>query len=338
MRAAVYRGARTVVVEEVAVPEVGPGEVLLEVSHCGICGSDLHLMMEDWGRPGTIGGHEYSGVVVEVGADVDGWAPGDRAVGGPGPGCGTCRACRAGSPNLCATHPGPIMAGPGAFASYKLLAADRLFRVPDGVDLRTAALTEPLAVAWRGVRKAGAVAGMRALVTGAGPIGLLTVAALRASGVTEVTVSEPEEGRRTLAQRIGATEIVSPEDLEMPAMPMELVESPFDIAFDCSGRPDAMEAALNHLDRAGTLVLSGTGMRRPRFDANRIILNELVVTGTVEYTPGDYESALELLASGTLPTGALIEPEDVPLDGVQRAMERLVAGELAGKVLVAPHA
>src|SRR5487761_1603212 len=88
MPAAVYKGSRTVVVEEVSVPELSPSQVLVEVSHCGICGTDLHQMMEGWGRPGSTGGHEYSGVVAEVGADVTDWSPGDRVVGGPGPGCG----------------------------------------------------------------------------------------------------------------------------------------------------------------------------------------------------------------------------------------------------------
>ena len=97
-----------------------------------------------------------------------------------------------------------------------------------------------------------------------------------------------------------------------------------------------MARALCQLARAGVLVLSGTGLRRPRFDPNRIILNELVITGSVEYTPADYEHCLGLLAAATLPTDLLIEPDDVPLSGLQRAMELLVAGALPGKVLVAP--
>ena len=111
---------------------------------------------------------------------------------------------------------------------------------------------------------------------------------------------------------------------------------PYDAAFECSGRADAMQAALTQLARGGTLVLSGTGMKRPRFDPNRIILNELVVTGSVEYTPDDFDRCIELLASDVLPTKLLIEPADVPLSDLQRAMERLAAGELPGKVLVVP--
>ena len=121
-------------------------------------------------------------------------------------------------------------------------------------------------------------------------------------------------------------------------MPTEIVAEPFQVAIECSGRADAMEAALANLDRAGTLVLSGTGMRRPKFDPNRIIFQELTVTGTVEYTPGDYHAAIDLLADRRLPVDDLIEADDVPLDRLQQAMEQLIAGELAGKVLVVPGA
>lgn len=132
--------------------------------------------------------------------------------------------------------------------------------------------------------------------------------------------------------------MIRADGLEEPGAPTEVVADPYHVAFECSGRSDAMEAALANLDRAGTLVLSGTGMRRPKFDPNRIILQELTVTGTVEYTPDDYHAAIELLAHGRLPVDDLIEPDDVPLGRLQEAMERLIAGELAGKVLVVPDA
>jgi (R,R)-butanediol dehydrogenase/meso-butanediol dehydrogenase/diacetyl reductase len=339
MLAAVYKGRRTIAVEERPVPRIGPNDVLLEVSHCGVCGTDLHMMYEDWGTPGSVAGHEYSGVVARVGPEVTGWAIGDRAVGGPRPGCGRCGPCAAGRTNLCSARP-PMGVAPfvGAFAGYKVVDALCLYRVPDGLDLRTAALTEPVAVALHGIRKAPAAPGARVLVTGAGPIGVLTVAILRTMGVTDITVSEPAPLRQELALAVGATRVVAPDDLHHPAMPMDLAADPFQAAFECSGRREAMEAALDNLDTGGTLVLSGTGMHRPRFDPNRIILNELNVTGTVEYTPGDYDDSLELLRSGRLPADRLIEPEDQPLGRLEWVLGRLSRGELAGKVMVVPRA
>ena len=339
MPAVVYQGQQTLTVEQLPTPAPGEGDVLLAVSHCGICGSDLHLVMEDMGRPGSTGGHEYSGTIVAVGPGVEDWRVGDAVVGGPDTGCGECRPCLSGRQQLCVKR-GKIGSGgyQGAFATYKKCSADALFRIPDGLELRTAALTEPTAVALHGVRRSGIQSGQRALVTGAGPIGLLTVAVLRALGIDDITVSEPAPKRRERALAVGAPIAISPEDLPAPdPYPSELIDDPFDAAIECSGRADAAEAALAALGRAGVLVFSGTGMKWPRFNGNRIILNELTIVGSLEYSRDDYDESLGLLASGRLPTDELIEPEDVPLSSVQHAMEQLVAGELPGKVLVVPH-
>ena len=339
MLAAVYQGQRTISVEEVPVPEVGPHQVLLEVSHCGVCGTDLHMLYEDWGTPGSIAGHEYSGVVVQIGEAVEGWQVGDRAVGGPSRGCGECRQCRAGRVNLCHDRPlTGVYPFVGAFARFKAVADHCLYRVPEALDLRTAALTEPVAVALRGVRKSKAAPGDRVLITGAGPIGVLSVAILRTMGVTDITVSEPAPLRKELARRVGASDVIDPATLKEPALPMEIVANPFHTAIECSGRSEATEAALANLDLGATLVLSGTGMRRPRLDSNRVIINELTISGTVEYTPADYADSLALLASGRIPTDVLIEPDDLPLGGLQSALARLSQGEIAGKVLVVPNA
>jgi len=339
MRAAVYKGKGQVVEEEIPLPQVGSGDLLIEISHCGICGSDLHFMVEDWARPDTVHGHEYSGTVVAAGDSVVGIEPGDLVVGGPRPGCGHCGPCGRGDTNLCTVRPPVgISHDLGAFAEYKVLPADSAFRIPGNVALRTAALTEPLAVALRGVRRAGVVEGSRVLVLGAGPIGLLTVASLRSAGVDQVTVSEPGKGRREAALRVGASAVIDPSELAEPPLPMDLIAEPFDAVIDASGRADAMTMGLTQLGRGGRLVLSGTGMRRPRFDPNRIILNELVITGSFEYDRADFDRALALLASGTLPVGHLIEEGDVALNAVGDALDRLASGVAATKVMVSPHA
>jgi 2-desacetyl-2-hydroxyethyl bacteriochlorophyllide A dehydrogenase len=337
MRAAVYREKGSVVVEQRPVPAPRPDEVLLRVSHCGICGTDLHLMLDGWGPPNHIGGHEWSGRIVALGSEVRGWEIGAPVVGGPIAGCGACEACLAHRPSLCA-RVGAVGADEfqGAFAQYLCTRASQLRRVPDGLALREAALAEPLAVALHGITLSGIAPGRRALVTGAGPIGMLTLAALRARGISDVTVSEPAAVRRALASRVGATRVLAPDALVVPRMPFEFQASGFHAAFECSGRPEAVESALAQLVRGGTLVLVGTGMKRPKLDANRVILGELTVTGSYNYDENGFDAALELLASGKLPTGLLLEHGDVELDGLLSAMQRLAAGEIGGKVLVAP--
>lgn len=324
--------------EEIAVPALRPDDVMVEVSHCGVCGTDLHMILDGWGRAGSTGGHEYSGTVVEVGEAVTGWVPGDRVVVGPGPGCGECRSCLGGRPSLCVQR-GPPGTGQwqGAFARFTRAHRTTLYRVPENVDLRTAALTEPLAVAVHAVTTGEAEPGDRVLVTGAGPIGLLVLAVLVDGGVDDVTVSEPGRGRRQRALEVGARRAVSPEALERPRLPMELVGEPYDAAFECSGRGDAREQALAQLGRSGRLVFVGAGMERPRLEVNRILLNELVVTGSNEYWSGDFERALGLLASGRLPIDRLIEPADVSLDQMADALKSLASGQLCSKVMVVPR-
>jgi threonine dehydrogenase-like Zn-dependent dehydrogenase len=340
MPAAVFMGLRDVAVEERPTPRPGPGEMLLEVSHCGICGSDLHFLVE-WGMGiGSIEGHEYSGTVVALGEGVDGWALGDRAVGGPSPKCGTCEYCRADRTSLCVergrvgTDDAPWQ---GAFARYKLVDAAQTLRVPDNLSLKHAALTEPLAVALHGITRGGGPRpGTRWLVTGGGPIGFLSVAALRAMGVDDIVVSEPKERRRALCEKLGAR-AVAPEELHVPAMPHDLIDEPFDVVLECSGNKQAIEAALAQLKRAGTLVLVGAGMSRPKFDPNRILLNELVITGAYVYDHDGFPRALDLLASGAMPNDLLVEQEDYPLNRLLDAALALHEGELAAKAMVVPQ-
>lgn len=337
MRAAVYRGKGDIGVEERPVPTVGPHDALLAVSHCGVCGSDLHFVTEGWGQPGSVEGHEWSGTVVAIGDAVTTWQVGDAVVGGPTPRCGECEHCLAGRPSLCTGRNTPGMGGhyDGAFAEYTVANEAGLRRVPDGMSLRVAALAEPLAVALHGLTRGGVRAGQRVLVTGAGPIGTLSVAAARARGVTEVVVSEPHPKRRALAERLGAT-VVSPEDLVVPVSPGDVVAEPFDVALECSGNSRAMESALGQLKRGGTLVLVGAGMHRPKFDNNRILLNELVITGAFIYDADGFERSLELLAEPSFPSDLLIEADDVPLDDILGAIEGLHDGELAAKVMIVP--
>jgi threonine dehydrogenase-like Zn-dependent dehydrogenase len=338
MRAAVTLGQGRVRVEERPVPEIAPDEALVAVSHCGVCGTDLHFLLEGMGRPGSIQGHEYAGRIAALGSEVRGFAAGAAVVGGPRAGCGRCGPCAAGRSALCVERPG--LGGEsgfqGAFAEYVRVHASQLVPVPDALALREAALAEPLSVALHAIGVSEVRAGQRVLVTGAGPLGLLLVAALRAHGIEDLRVSEPAPLRRRRAQELGATRGLLPEELRAPAMPYRVAEEPVDVAFECSGRPEAMESALGQLAPMGRLVLVGTGLRKPRFDHNRILLNELVVTGAYGSDEKETKRGLELLASGRLPTARLIEPRDVPLDGLLGAAELLGRGELAGKVMVAP--
>jgi (R,R)-butanediol dehydrogenase/meso-butanediol dehydrogenase/diacetyl reductase len=335
MPAAVYVGDGRLAVEEVPVPEPGPGELLVEIAACGICGSDLHLVLEQYARPGAVLGHEWSGRVV-AGGPSEG-VPGERVVFEPTPGCGRCRPCRRGRPSVCLRRPVSDMRDMrGAFAPYITVSSANVLRLPDTLDLRAAALTEPTAIALHAVELAAVATDDRVLVTGAGPVGLLIIAVLRSLGVTDISVCEPVALRRHRALAVGAAHAISPDQLPHPEMG-RAVEHPYAVAFECSGRAAAAEQALGQLDFAGTLVFVGTGSKPTRVNHNRMIIMELEALGAYNYSAAGFGPAVELLDRGGLPVDLLVEDDDVPLSGIMVAMGRLSRGELASKVLVSPQ-
>ena len=337
MPAAVYREKGRLEVVDVETPAVGPHDVLLEVSHCGVCGSDLHFVLEGWGTPDAIEGHEYTGTVAAVGDEVTRWTVGQPVVAGPSRRCGECGPCRAGRPSLCLNREDVGTGGyQGAFARYSLTHEDEVLALPDGLTLRQAALAEPLAVALHGITQARVEPDHRVIVFGAGPIGALTTAALAARGV-----DRPDRGRALphpsgaglgrrghpgrRPRRAGRARLA-------PRAPGRRALRP---GPGVLGQPGGHGAGPRPARANGP---PGPGRARastpPRFDANRIMLNELEVTGAFVYDANGFEDALALLPQ--LPLEHLIEPVDVTLTGLFDAMERLAAGELAGKVMVTP--
>lgn len=341
MTAAVYQSPGVITVEGRPVPDPGPGQVLVGVHHCGICGSDIHQLRDGWGfKPGAVAGHEWTGTIVAVGDEVGTWSVGERVVGGPSPKCGICRRCTEGKPSQCENRSTLITDhNDGAFAEYILVRAAGVLRLPDNLSTRHAALAEPLAVALHGITRSGIAPGDTAMVIGAGPIGALTVAALRHMGIDDVTVVEPSEGRRALARNVGATDVIDPSELEtFPSWePERMSDRGVHVVLECSGKKAAIEAGFHQLRRGGVLVMVGAGIEHPTFDPNRMILNELHVCGSFVYDLDGFERALELLSSGDFPNDLLIDPDDVPLDGVAGALEALATGRIAGKVMVIPE-
>jgi 2-desacetyl-2-hydroxyethyl bacteriochlorophyllide A dehydrogenase len=341
MRAAVIGGPGRLEVAEVDVVPPGPGQALVRVEYCGVCGTDLHNTLDGWGAVGAIGGHEWSGRVVALGPGVDRLAVADLVVGGP-PGCGQCEWCRSGRSSLCVAD--PIRTGTpghgGAFAEFHLASAAAVHRVPEGLDPRAAALSEPLAVALHGLTAAALPADVgrtRILVSGAGPLGLLVVAALAERGAGSLVVSEPSPARRATAVAAGAAAAVAPGDLPaVPTLPTHTSPDGFDVVIETSGAAAAIDTGLGLLRPTGRLVLLGTGAMRVKLDAIRILLNELVVTGAYCYDDTGIEDALALLASGRLPLDALLTPDAVGLDDLLDAMNRLKTGDIPRKVLVRP--
>ncbi|WP_410599598.1 L-idonate 5-dehydrogenase [Amycolatopsis sp. lyj-90] len=269
----------------------GPGEALVDVVYGGICGSDLHY----W-RHGEVGlsvladpmvlGHEVAGTVREAAADGSSPPAGTPVAVHPAQTCGTCPPCREGRENLCPhlRYLGSAARRPhtdGGFAERLVVPGHRLVPVPAGLDLRVAALAEPASVAAHALTRAdvlaGGVRGKQVLVTGAGPIGLLTVALAIVRGAAEVTVTDLHPRPLRTAGRIGATRTVTAGE-ELP---------PADVAFESSGAPSAMAAALGVLRPGGTLVqigqLPGGGVTAP---LHVTVQRELVISGSSRFAGG----------------------------------------------------
>ena len=302
-RAAVLVRPGEIAMEQRPVPTPGPREVLVEVTSVGVCGSDVH-----WYEHGRIGdlvvraplvlGHECAGRVVAVGTQATKHAVGDRVCIEPGVPCGHCRECRAGRYNLCADV--LFFATPpvdGAFADFVTIHEDFAFALPDGLSDDVGALMEPLSVGIWACRKAGVTAGDRVLVTGAGPIGLLAMQVAKAFGATDVAVSDVNEHRLSVAERVGATRILRAGH----DVPGEV-----DAVIECSGHPAALVAAIEVLRPAGTAVLVGMGPDPTAEIPLSLVQNrELWLTGTFRYA-NTYPAAIGLAATGRVDVAALI--------------------------------
>jgi len=325
MRAAVLHAPGDVRVEERAVPEPGPREVLVQIAAVGVCGSDVHYY--EHGRIGPyvvreplVLGHESAGRVVALGPGATRHAAGDRVALEPGVPCGRCRECRAGRYNLCrdvrffATPPVD-----GAFADYVAIHEDFAFALPDSVSDEAGALMEPLSVAVWACRKAGVAPGARVLVTGAGPIGLLTLQVALASGAATVAVTDVNEHRLALARRLGATDRLEDADA--------LVE--------CSGHPDALRQGIAALRPAGTAVVVGMGPEEDATVPLSLIQNrELWLTGTFRYA-NTYPTAIALAAAGRVDLEAIVTAR-FGLDQAEAALRAGREDPAAVKAMVIP--
>jgi L-iditol 2-dehydrogenase len=344
VEALVYHGPGDLRVEDRPTPRPGPGEAVLRVGACGICGTDLRIAS---GRhraypPGTVRvpGHEVAGRIEAVGDGVD-LEEGQSAFVAPNVGCGTCRQCRAGRVNLCVRPEAIGIHRDGGFAERLLLPASLLSQgnvlpVPEGADLRAVALVEPLACVLRGSRACDVRAGDLVVIVGAGPVGLMHLLVARLARPGAVIVSQRSEERRRLALAWGADRAVAPENL--PAAVMDLSdEKGADVVIVAAPSPEAQRQALEIAAPAARINFFG-GLPRDgsvvELDTNLIHYKELVVTGTTANTTEDCRRALELVLDGSIDTAALVS-ESYPLGAADAALADAGSGETL-KVVIEP--
>lgn len=325
-------------VQQVPVPEPGPGQVLVRSTVVGICGSDTHALAghHPFLDAPYVPGHEAVGVVERLGPEVIGRRVGDRVILKPNVACGRCQNCRAGRTNACPNLSwvgcDTSRAWSGAMADYFVAPADNLYAIPDHVDDATAALVECLATPVHAARIAGDLTGARVLVLGAGTIGAFCVVAALRAGASAVVVTDREPAKTERAVRLGARAGIPADSVDLPAQVAAALGGPADVVFDCVAVESSLAQGVRCLRRAGTLLVVGVPPRPAMLPLPYVQDWEIRVQGCAAYTEVDVEAALAIAAAGELPTGELVA-EEYALEDVAAAFER-AGRDSSGKVLL----
>jgi len=327
MRAVYLHGVRDLRMQEDPTPKVSaPDEALIQVGTVGVCGSDCHFY--ERGRVGPfvvdepiILGHELSGTVVEVGADVRGLEPGDRVAVEPGYPCRRCRRCREGRYNICERDV-TFMATPGfidgAFREYLTWPADFLFKLPDELSLDDGAMIEPLAVGVHACRRGGVAPGQSVAVLGAGPIGLLAAEAAAAYGALPVLVTDVVQPRLELGGKLGLT-TVNADETDAGAAIRDATDGGADVVIETAGTGATIQQAMSAVRTGGVVVLVGMApedeIALPVMD---MITREYEIRTVFRYA-NCYQPALNLVAAGRINL-ELLRTHEFPLEEVEAAL------------------
>jgi L-iditol 2-dehydrogenase len=331
VRVALYHGAGRMTLEERPEPVAGPGELVVRVRACGLCGSDLMQWYQDPRAPVVLG-HEPAGEVVDAGPGAP-FAPGERVFVHHHVPCMACALCRAGRHTLCDTFRRTRI-DPGGLAELIRVPAENarldVLALPDGLSDADATLIEPLGCVLRGQRWAGVGRGSRVAVVGAGAMGLLEIAAAQAAGAAQVVAVEPRADRRELARRAGAIALAAGD----PQAVRRALGAPADQVFVCTSDAGAIAGALHLAGPAGVVQLFAPprpGTPVP-LDLGAVFFREVTIQSTYSAGPRDTREALVMLASGAVATGDLISHR-VPLGEIDEAFRLARSGE-ATKVVV----
>jgi len=324
---------------DVPEPEVGPRDVLVQIRACGICGSDFHAMDGSSGRriPPLIMGHEAAGEIARVGAEVEGWAPGDRVTFDSTIYCNECETCRLGLINLCDRRRVVGVSTPeyrqhGAFAEYVAVPQHILYRLPDDVSYVDGAGVEPLAIAVHAVSRATVTPQSRVVVVGTGVIGLMIIQVLHAIGCTNVVALDLSPSRLELAARLGATTTIRSDQPDaLAAVRAATAADGADVSFEAVGITPTVTLAVEAVRKGGTVVLVGNVAPVVQLPLQAVVTRQLSVHGSAT-SCGEYPECLEMIASGKVDAHALVGAVR-PLSEGSEWFERLRQGE-AGLIKV----
>ena len=324
-------GAGHMELREVPEPATGPGDVKIQVRAASICGSDLHIRRGDIGIPmrfPVVPGHEFAGIIAEVGADITELKVGERVTAeNTRSSCGLCPSCAAGSYNLCRKRLATGYAFDGAFTSYVVVPAVRVHRLPTTVDFRSGALTDPSACAYHAVQELTRIdAGAHVLISGPGPMGLFCLQYAKANGGCVILTGTAKDTRRLeLGRKLGADHILAGEGLEEKIRAFTNSEG-VDVVLECSGAEPAARMGLNLLKCQGQYTQIGIFGKPIRFDLDQVLYREIQLTGSFSQKFMGWEQALALCAQGKVQVAPLIT-HTFPLADWEHAFDVFERGE-----------
>lgn len=340
MRCVKLKGVKKFEIGEIDVPVSDGNNVIIDVKKCGICGSDIHYW--DAGEPvGLVMGHEYCGVVSDIGSRED-LKVGDRVTALPISPCGHCSACLTGNPQYCPdtwSHAtGLSLTNPGALAPKMAIRPDMVLKVPDSVSDEEVAMVEPSAVGLHAVHLANIKVGEKVLVIGGGIIGLVTAMFAKMEGASYVALSETNNARGNKSVRLGvADEWYDAKDTKMLEKISLKTNGGFDVVLDCCGNSPAVSSALMAVRPGGRVILVGVSLGTVTIPTVVAVMRELTIQGSIAYTKEEFQTCIDLMAGKKIEVLKFVD-DIVGLDGVQKAYERLTYGDDdAVKILVDPN-
>ena len=319
MKAAVYHGPGDLRVEEVPVRKLKDNEVKIQVKYCGICGTDIHIFHGDGGccdvTPPLVPGHEFSGVVAEVGSKVKTVKVGDRVTGDPNDMCGECYFCKSGMQHFCKNNIGVGTTVDGGFAEYVIMREKQVYKVSDDLSFIEAAMAEPISCCLHGIDLCNIKAGDTVLVMGGGPIGMIMMQLAKNAGASKVIMSEPVEEKREQALKLGATKTIDPLHEDVEAVLAEYCEN-VNVVIECVGNVHTQADAVRFAGRGATIMYFGLAAPEESFPIrpDDIFKKELHITSSY-INPYSFERAIQILESGTVELESLIT-NVVPLDDI----------------------
>jgi L-iditol 2-dehydrogenase len=325
-------------------PACAPGDALIRVAACGICGSDVHGYDGSSGRriPPLVMGHEAAGTIAALGSASSSFNIGDRVTFDSTVSCGDCDFCRRGDVNLCDKREVlGVSCGDyrraGAFAEYIVVPERILYPLPAEMSFPEAAMLEAVAVAMHAVKLSAAQGGENALVIGAGMIGLLIMQAVRAAGFAHVTIADLDASRLELARRLGADETRHASGAELTSQILAATHNRgVDVVFEAVGRPETVAVAIDSVRKGGTVVLVGNISPQANLPLQKVVSRQIRLQGSAA-SAGEYPEAIEMISSGRIQVKPLISAI-APLEDGPQWFQRLYKGEPGlMKVVLSPN-